>query len=445
MRAHRGVPYASEEEPKTCCGMSASQAVSIRWFIIVIAVIGICCTLAGTALGAARSAGKEHLTLSLLMIGVGVLLLTVSAVAWRLTANESGTSCRAMLGFARAGSSRGDGGSEPNRRFVPRLPPTYGRPHHPYAAMMYPEFQYRPPPPSYQASMQEYRLRLLLLERSNPTIAALGSSLGHGPVTMVPPPPYRPYSANMRMLPHARVDEYSRPPSYRSRSSGNHNGDYDAAGSRPSLDPSVGHNHSHHHIIESPMHSRDPSLLSYLSQQSVDNMSVVSGHVANLQSVGNPATTTATVVTVVQAVSVGMDIGLGSTLYDEDGKGLPSLEDDKGYDPERDNKDGNLVRIVQTTDSSQVIGRDSVIVTVSGGGSNTSLWDTYHHHHLSHQTATAAGYVAQVHTSSSGTPNNNNIVSCNNGGTGSNSNVITMSDRSSSVGDQGEVQILAHL
>lgn len=69
MRAHRGVPYASEEEPKTCCGMSASQAVSIRWFIIVIAVIGICCTLAGTALGAARSAGKEHLTLSLLMIG----------------------------------------------------------------------------------------------------------------------------------------------------------------------------------------------------------------------------------------------------------------------------------------------------------------------------------------------------------------------------------------
>lgn len=43
--------------------------------------------------------------------GVGVVLLTVSAVAWRLTANESGTSCRAMLGFARSGSSRGDGGA----------------------------------------------------------------------------------------------------------------------------------------------------------------------------------------------------------------------------------------------------------------------------------------------------------------------------------------------
>jgi hypothetical protein len=68
--------------------------------------------------------------------GVGVVLLTVSAVAWRLTANESGTSsCRAMLGFGRNGSSRGDGGSEPNRVFVPRLPPSYGRPHHPYAGM----------------------------------------------------------------------------------------------------------------------------------------------------------------------------------------------------------------------------------------------------------------------------------------------------------------------
>ena len=30
---------------------------------------------------------------------------------------------------------------------------------------MYSDFQYRPPPPSYQASMQEYRLRLLLLDR----------------------------------------------------------------------------------------------------------------------------------------------------------------------------------------------------------------------------------------------------------------------------------------
>lgn len=50
--------------------------------------------------------------------------------------------------------------------------------------MMYPEFQYRPPPPSYQASMQEYRLRLLLLERPNDTTAGLHAA-------MSPPPTYR--------------------------------------------------------------------------------------------------------------------------------------------------------------------------------------------------------------------------------------------------------------
>ena len=33
--------------------------------------------------------------------------------------------------------------------------------------MMYSDFNYRPPPPSYQASMQEYRLRLLLLDRGH--------------------------------------------------------------------------------------------------------------------------------------------------------------------------------------------------------------------------------------------------------------------------------------
>lgn len=269
-----------------------------------------------------------------------------------------------------------------------------------------------------------------------------------------------------RMLPQARLDvDYSRPPSYRSRSSGGNatSGEYgaDAPGSRPSMDPNIGHNHHHHnhhhaHIIESPMHSRDPSLLSYLSQQSVDNMSVVSGHH------GNPTATTATVVTVVQAVSVGMDIGLGSTLGppydgDEDGKGLASLEavDDKScYDPVDDSghKDGNLVRIVQTTDSSQVIGRDSVIVTVSGGGgSNASLWDTYHHHHLSGPATTYAAITAgptSVNNNNTTTNNNNNNTSSSAVAPSSSS---TPNDRDQQGGNSSggngtsEVQILAHL
>jgi hypothetical protein len=118
---------------------------------------------------------------------VGIVLITVSTIAWRLTSQDA-PSCRAMMGLGGSsmtgagglpvaengecggggagGLTGGAGVAEPSgRRFLSRIPPTYGRPHHPYAAMMYPEFQYRPPPPSYQASMQEYRLRLLLLDR----------------------------------------------------------------------------------------------------------------------------------------------------------------------------------------------------------------------------------------------------------------------------------------
>ncbi|KAJ8973362.1 hypothetical protein NQ317_018838 [Molorchus minor] len=149
----------TEEPPKGCCGLLSWKPGSLRWFIALIALVAVCCVLVGTALGAMRPAGRDHLTVSLLMIGVGIVLVTVSGVAWRLTSHDSST-CRSMLGLGSTESV-----DVCTRRFVPRLPPSYGRPHHPYAAMMYPEFQYRPPPPSYQASMQEYRLRLLLLDR----------------------------------------------------------------------------------------------------------------------------------------------------------------------------------------------------------------------------------------------------------------------------------------
>merc|ERR1719367_2342053 len=65
------------------------------------------------------------------------------------------------------------------------------RTQHPYAAMMYSDFPYRPPPPSYQASMQEYRLRLLLLDRQSGNPATSGPNLPAATVTAEPPPNYR--------------------------------------------------------------------------------------------------------------------------------------------------------------------------------------------------------------------------------------------------------------
>jgi len=203
-------------ESKSCCGIAVSQTVSIRWFIVMIAFVGICCAIVGTVLGAMKASGREHLTVSLLMIGVGIVLITVSGIAWRLTSQDA-PSCCAMLGLAPYPEC-GDG------RFLNRSRAGAGPvgATHPYAGMMYSEFQYRPPPPTYQASMQEYRLRLLLMDRSAPP----------PPPVVSPPPAYRgPPPPNN----HGSI--VSRPPSYRSYVSD--------------------------HII--PVHGRQSSQLSFLS------------------------------------------------------------------------------------------------------------------------------------------------------------------------------------
>ena len=49
--------------------MVVTQAISIRWFIVIIAVVGVCCAVVGTVLGAMKASGREHLTVSLLLIG----------------------------------------------------------------------------------------------------------------------------------------------------------------------------------------------------------------------------------------------------------------------------------------------------------------------------------------------------------------------------------------
>ncbi|KAG5883574.1 hypothetical protein JTB14_016714 [Gonioctena quinquepunctata] len=314
----------SEEPPKGCCGLLSWKPGSLRWFIALIALVAVCCVLVGTALGAMRPSGRDHLTISLLMIGVGIVLVTVSGVAWRLTSHDSST-CRSMLGLGSTESV-----DVCTRRFVPRLPPSYGRPHHPYAAMMYPEFQYRPPPPSYQASMQEYRLRLLLLERGNsPQIqAGIQNAIS-------PPPTYRSHAGSLLRAPlssrrEAAQSEYSCPPSYRSNSTNRHG--------------TLQNN--------SVLHSREQSLsLSESNHGSVINVVNILG-------------------------STEEDIALDNITLDSlkmepenDMNSVKMLLKTSSNELEG-SKDGNLVTIVQTSDQSPVI------VTVSGSSqidSNNSV------------------------------------------------------------------------
>lgn len=67
-RAGRYVEAVEIETPKHCCALLVNQTISIRWFILMIAFVGLCCSLVGTVLGTFRM-GREHLTISLLMIG----------------------------------------------------------------------------------------------------------------------------------------------------------------------------------------------------------------------------------------------------------------------------------------------------------------------------------------------------------------------------------------
>lgn len=86
--------------------------------------------------------------------GVGIILVTISGAAWRITSPDSSQQC---LGLGANGDLLSVGGRRP----------CSGRGNTPQG-LLYPEFQHRPPPPSYQASMQEYRLRSVFVPgRSN--------------------------------------------------------------------------------------------------------------------------------------------------------------------------------------------------------------------------------------------------------------------------------------
>ena len=73
------------------------------------------------------------------ILGVGIVLITVSGIAWRLTSTDA-PSCRAMLGLG-----GGIDGDDCNGRFLTRATAmagaaaavSYGRPQHPYAGKNY--------------------------------------------------------------------------------------------------------------------------------------------------------------------------------------------------------------------------------------------------------------------------------------------------------------------
>lgn len=54
---------------KQCCGLLATHSVAIRWLVVVIAALGLVCSVIGTIVGVVKATGREHLTVALLLIG----------------------------------------------------------------------------------------------------------------------------------------------------------------------------------------------------------------------------------------------------------------------------------------------------------------------------------------------------------------------------------------
>lgn len=93
------------------------------------------------------------------------------------------------------------------------------------AGMMYPEFQYRRPPPTYAASMQEYNSQLALAQATNNNSLANTSGEDYS-LPGSPPPSYRSRASTIHSGVHITFPPghdsapNSRPPTYRSRAEG---------------------------------------------------------------------------------------------------------------------------------------------------------------------------------------------------------------------------------
>ena len=222
---------------------------------------------------------------------------------------------------------------------------------------MYSDFNYRPPPPSYQASMQEYRLRLLLVDRHNGTgVPGTGPSLGAGSAAALgaisPPPLYRSQLRNAM----ANAMIHSRPPSYRSQTS-----------------EQIQQN-SNSNTNQQIRHSRDPSQIS--SQQVVASQPTSTRAVNHSSVTAMPGDHDHVVsVPVVHSNAIMVKNSPEKTLDHHDHEDIiPSSKSGKM-------KESNLVTIVQTSSaaSSEVNSElnsgteSSVIVTVSGSVDQRNL------------------------------------------------------------------------
>uniref|UniRef100_A0A1A9WYI9 Uncharacterized protein n=1 Tax=Glossina brevipalpis TaxID=37001 RepID=A0A1A9WYI9_9MUSC len=126
---------------------------SLPLVIGVLALGGVACTLVGIVLGSTGLIGHstQYLSAALLLIGIGVSLLVISGAIWRLSLPDDVNECRC---YRRMEICRNCNSPFCDSRFMT-------------GSYLYPEFQHRPPPPSYLTSVNECGGLSLLLQSNS--------------------------------------------------------------------------------------------------------------------------------------------------------------------------------------------------------------------------------------------------------------------------------------
>ncbi|KAL4240855.1 hypothetical protein ACF0H5_001640 [Mactra antiquata] len=227
--SHRHSTTEGTEEPcKESCYKCLAVGTSFRWILVVLSLLGVCCVVTGIVLAALHAAGNSFLFLAIMFIGLGVLLVVVVGVGWKCTprGHEPLHALFSLGEFRHSRRSR-------RRRHRRREGRWHGGP-------MYPEFQFRRPPPSYNASMQEYQHQLMVAQQSQPNDIYDPDNIPDEDYSLPssPPPSYRSRASTVRAgiqitFPPNQGGDFpdSRPPTYRSHPSNTLQGRH----SRPSL------------------------------------------------------------------------------------------------------------------------------------------------------------------------------------------------------------------
>ncbi|XP_055919217.1 uncharacterized protein LOC129951203 [Eupeodes corollae] len=153
---HRSTPEASPVQRG--CFRKWFSRPSLPFVIGILALGGVACTLGGIVLGSTGliEHSTQYLSAALLMIGIGVSLLVISGAIWRLSIPDEADECPC---FRHLETCRNCNSPYCNNRILP------GGYH------MYPEFQHRPPPPSYLTSLNECAVGLLFHRDMTNTLA----------------------------------------------------------------------------------------------------------------------------------------------------------------------------------------------------------------------------------------------------------------------------------